>query len=466
MTSFKNALTFVACTVFTISHSFGSNPGLASPAPVDMAATPPTQSKTTPAPTSMVPAAVMTMASYLGNFPSQITDPRGVSALSAFANEQPTIFHANGLTGFSSKCCIFEIPFDQNIHGMADFGQMECVVFKILQHLKRDNFPSVLFDVVKCVVVLNGDSIPYNTFVKCPNLEVVIFGRSILAIESSAFFNCVKLSVVALPDRLTCIDRAAFKDCHSLTDISFPVTPFTIGSMAFAGCGFKTLLFPPNLKIKVDAFSQCSQLQLILTQGPIIVQIPVPIFDFDPSATQLTVYFTTTECTLVEIYRPFKPAEFSSPVPWCYSSSFIETELRQITFPSSLKHIGDYTFANYKNLISVKFEEPAHIEVIGSHAFAGCGINIFTCPQSLRHVKACALYFAECRGDVPPKQSQPQSKVVIDVERGSTFSLQAVFPTAARAFVRLSEDQLKRRRGEERKIWKYVSILGGGNRQF
>lgn len=73
-------------------------------------------------------------------------------------------------------------------------------------------------------------------------VKLVIVGRGVTSIGSSAFQDCKNLETVSLPGSLTALGKAAFLRCEKLTNITLPASLKSVGEDCFTGCEKLALL--------------------------------------------------------------------------------------------------------------------------------------------------------------------------------------------------------------------------------
>ncbi|GFH61966.1 hypothetical protein CTEN210_18442 [Chaetoceros tenuissimus] len=87
------------------------------------------------------------------------------------------------------------------------------------------------------IIVLPGVRvIPYITFYRCENVEVVIMPDTVRRIEDKVFYGCDSLVFIRLSRNLEFIGWKAFWYCSSLTSIFIPPSCREIERSAFHGC--------------------------------------------------------------------------------------------------------------------------------------------------------------------------------------------------------------------------------------
>lgn len=73
-------------------------------------------------------------------------------------------------------------------------------------------------------------------------VKLVIVGRGVTSIGSSAFQDCKNLETVSLPGSLTALGKAAFLRCGALTNVKLPASLKSVGEDCFTGCEKLVLL--------------------------------------------------------------------------------------------------------------------------------------------------------------------------------------------------------------------------------
>ena len=73
-------------------------------------------------------------------------------------------------------------------------------------------------------------------------VKLVILGRGVTSIGSSAFQDCKNLETVSLPGSLTALGKAAFLRCGELTNVKLPASLKSVGEDCFTGCEKLVLL--------------------------------------------------------------------------------------------------------------------------------------------------------------------------------------------------------------------------------
>ena len=249
-------------------------------------------------------------------------------------------------------------------------------------------------------------SIGEVAFAGCSSLTSVTIGDGVTSIGYSAFYDCSSLTSITIPDSVISIGDFAFEDCSSLTSVTIGSGVTSIGDYAFRGCSSLTSITIPDsvTSIGEKAFSGCT--------GELIVNCNIPSSSFDNSKfTKVTIGDSVTsigssafyECSdLTSVTIPDSVTSIGSSAfeycsgltsvyyngdlsDWCnivfYSNTsnplhygaklyINNTEVTEITIPSDISVIKDYTFYGCSSLTSITI--PDSVTSIGSYAFSGC----------------------------------------------------------------------------------------------
>ena len=101
----------------------------------------------------------------------------------------------------------------------------------------------------------NKVTIDRSAFMFCSELESVSLPEGMEAVSSLAFCHCTKLATVDLPQSIKVIEEGAFSD-DPLTSITLPDSLVRIECNAFCNTAISSIEFPKTLK-KLSGFSNC-----------------------------------------------------------------------------------------------------------------------------------------------------------------------------------------------------------------
>jgi hypothetical protein len=180
---------------------------------------------------------------------------------------------------------------------------------------------------IKKLVIPNGVSSLYGTFMGCSGLTSVTIPNSVTEIDY-AFAECSGLTSVTIPNSVTSLGNLAFFGCSGLTSVTIPEGVQKIGSSAFSGCSGLTSVTIPNSVTEIcdNAFHGCSGL------------------------------------TSVTIPDGVKTIGFYA-FGWC-------SGLASVIIPDGVQKIDGYAFVGCSGLISVTI--PNSVTSIGESAFSRC----------------------------------------------------------------------------------------------
>lgn len=170
----------------------------------------------------------------------------------------------------------------------------------------------------KCFNVKSCDPTVMNAEI-LSNIDYDNMNYPVVGIADDAFSQCVNLKSVIIPDGIETIGEEAFKNCSSLNEIRIPQSLESIDYNAFLGCTSMSKVYC----YKLSHFCQ---------------------IDFDNMQSN----------------------------PLCNGAAlFIDnTEVKSLSFDTSIDGIGCYAFAGCSNIENIDLSET--VSSIGINAFAGC----------------------------------------------------------------------------------------------
>ncbi len=180
------------------------------------------------------------------------------------------------------------------------------------------------------------------------------------------------------PYPVTTVDLRAFYGCENITSITIPSSVDSIGDEAFYGCtNLESITVPESvLKIGNDVFVGCDKLKK--TENGIIYIENFAIGVTDTQASSAEIKNGTTA-----IYRVFEGC----------------TNLSNITLPSTLHIIGNFSFRNCTSLKEITL--PSGVTVIGDRAFYGCtGLTGISLSDGITSIEYGAFYNCEALEEI------------------------------------------------------------------
>lgn len=245
-------------------------------------------------------------------------------------------------------------------------------------------------------------SIGQGAFYDCDTLKSVTLPTSITKVAEQTFYHCNFLQNVTIPQGVTEIGFDAFCDCPKLTAISLPSTLATIGSNCFRGTGLTSITLTEGittLEYGTFANSKLTSIKLpkSLTQitsrsdGYYAGNLPNEYNNFQKSVyisdNQSGAFYGCKELESINLNGAVLTILGSYTFNECeklrsidLSSTKLEEipayafhscdSLRTVTFPNTVKTIGQRAFNNSQSLESLKM--PAALSSIGDNAFLYC----------------------------------------------------------------------------------------------
>ena len=250
-------------------------------------------------------------------------------------------------------------------------------------------------------VIAFGSKIVSNTYNNGRGL--IVCESDITTIGASAFNGCSNLQTIKLPDSITSIGNYAFYYCTSLTSITIPDSVTSIGYYAFYDCTSLTSVTIPNSVTSIggSAFWNCTSLTSV-TIGNSVTSIGDLAFYCCSSLTRVDITDLSAWCKIKFDYYDANPL--------CYGAKLYlnGSELTNITIPSDITEIKDYTFDGCTSLTSVTI--PDSVTSIGERAFYRCtSLTSVTIPNSVTSIGNYAFYYCTSLKEVYCKPTTPPS---------------------------------------------------------
>ena len=222
-------------------------------------------------------------------------------------------------------------------------------------------------------------SIGSAAFMSNSTIKELEISGSIQQIESNAFYGCSSLQKLQVPGNVLYVGEGAFMNCVALHSVSIYDGTQAIGPYAFSGCtALKELKLPNSLKaIGRFAFFNCSSLEE--------VAIPKSVTEIGAHMLEATKWMQEQKSEFVVI---------CDGVLIKYNGKGASK-----TVPKAVKTIGEFAFAENKELTAVKL--PGSVSVISSNAFRNCkALKTITMTDSLTTIGSAAFFGCEALEDV------------------------------------------------------------------
>lgn len=203
-------------------------------------------------------------------------------------------------------------------------------------------------------------------------IKTIIIADGVTNIAAEAFMGCAKLETIELPSSVRSIGSEAFKGCSSLWSIAIPAGVTNIPDRAFYGCSSLTnVTFSTNLvSIGVSAFEGTSSL--------VDFKIPAALSRLGDSSFYQGGYWNAQSDGVV-----YKDGYILGIKGKCPSA---------LVLPSGLAAIPDGLFSNRTEIVSVTF--PSSLRTIGAYSFYGAGLTSVAISDKVQEVGDYA--FAYC----------------------------------------------------------------------
>jgi len=237
-----------------------------------------------------------------------------------------------------------------------------------------------------------------RSFAKCVKLKEAVLPQSLTGIKKYTFFKCKSLEKADLPDNLKYVGMSAFQGCESLKKIDLPESVERIYSSAFNGCHCAKgkLYLRKNLFIELYAFNYCKSLEEIYFEDGFSMDNftstrPLKVFNYCEGVKKIYIPGSMKEmnsslfsnCTSLTDVTISEGVETVTGFANCtalekivlpkstktiYNSAFYGCEsLKTVKIQSKLSNIDEYVFYNCPNLKTLKI--PYGVDSVGKRAF-------------------------------------------------------------------------------------------------
>lgn len=220
--------------------------------------------------------------------------------------------------------------------------------------------------------VKNG-KVPEKCFSNSKIKEVTL--RGVQSIGNEAFSRCNFLTTFSAPS-LTSVGLKSFQDCRSLISLTFPYGVKTLPKSVFHGCDSLT-----NLTIEGEVFEIP---EFFFSGLPKLrfVSIPSSVKNFESpfsSKVNVTLSRPGNYCPPGQTYEiPRFALQIGQGLfKGCQS-------LQNIFVHDKIETIGRFAFADMPSIINVTFQEPSSLHHIGDYSFYNTSLEYITFPKSLR----------------------------------------------------------------------------------
>ncbi|MGN0489496.1 MAG: leucine-rich repeat protein [Ruminococcus sp.] len=227
----------------------------------------------------------------------------------------------------------------------------------------------------------------YNGNAKTVKIPSEIDGKKVEVIGKKAFYKNKTLEKIIISDNVKEIKFSTFEKCVNLKKVSMGKNVKEIKAYAFYGCKkLKELKIPPKVKkLREGVVGRTGITTLRI--GKNIESIHTCVFYLHNKQIEKIIvspknYFYSSQNGV--LYNKKKTRLIICP-------RLLKN--KELTIPSSVKEINDYSFEFNKNLQTVNF--PNKLETIGMMAFAMCeNLRKITLPKNVKDVQELA--FANC----------------------------------------------------------------------
>jgi len=225
---------------------------------------------------------------------------------------------------------------------------------------------------------LTAVTIPSNTiyvgrrcFANCKSLTSLVFPTNVYILDSGVCENCTSLTSVTIPNGAAYIYTSAFSNCISLKSIDLPDTIREIGTYAFGRClSLTSITIPESVSaISYSSFTECYVNEFInnskYTTSSTYWGATLLTSDYSVSNG-----FIIKDNNIIAYRGNLTNLIIPDGITGVSSSAFQSYDIISVSFPSTIKEIGNYAFYHCNKLTSLTI--PNTIETVGAYAFSYC----------------------------------------------------------------------------------------------
>ena len=196
-------------------------------------------------------------------------------------------------------------------------------------------------------------------FHKCNTLTAVHLPEGVRELRKWAFAEMEHLRTVTLPESLEMIRRTAFFSCKSLTEIILPGSQTVFEDNPFQNCWSME---------RIEVSAQHAYYQSI--DGVVYYEKGTVLRLCPPGKTEITI---------------------PEGVKEIYEGAFFSSRIKRLTFPKSLKYIGEKAFESCKCLTELVI--PKTLKKVDDDAFNDCtALTSVTLPDTFRKISNKMFY--------------------------------------------------------------------------
>ena len=278
-----------------------------------------------------------------------------------------------------------------------------------------DNYGGSLTNVVIPAKITFDGGVSYNVtgigkqaFYYCSNLQSITIPSSIKTIGQDAFYgtDIKKLTVSSLDAWIKTTLNSVISTPHEmyvgsslLTSVTFPSTVTTVGMHFYNVTSIKSVTIPNTVtEIGNQAFYNCSNLATV-NMGNGVKTIGSEAFVGCNNLKALTIPESVESLGYNALNFPLKEITwnainltYSGGIPTMYNYQIV-SQIEKVTIGNKVQTLPEY-FVAYSKITSISY--PSSLRTIGDNAFKGCtGLTVLSFPN---YVTVGHNAFANCTG--------------------------------------------------------------------
>ncbi len=209
--------------------------------------------------------------------------------------------------------------------------------------------------------------IEHSVYRECSNLETVEVPNSVTSFGAMAFYNCKNLLAANIPEGITQLPNQLFSGCNKLNEIILPDTLTQLNNYALSGTAITSIDIPDNVTTLGDGvFSGCTNLEEIIIPES-ITSIGTSVFL--RSSKISSVYWEGSMTQWLNFSFP----DYTSNPCWAGANLYVGDEkVVDLSIDENVIEINPFAFYGCGSLTSITF--PSTMKSIGEKSFSNCDL--------------------------------------------------------------------------------------------
>lgn len=300
------------------------------------------------------------------------------------------------------------IPYNYTIHGTYvsidrytggshDVEIPSYIWFRPVKEIQVDAFEESYY--LESVTIPDTVETMTESFYMCVHLKNVSIGKRVKELGGAQFLGCWELEEIVIPENVERLEKDTFNGCVALESVTFYNSDVEIKEGAFRNCNFDILTLMAEKGSTIEAYAKEYGIKFEELDMTLVQDLPKDVAEggkegdytykvLEDGTVCLLKYFGKEEVIVV-------PSEIAGKKVTMTLATFRDNrDVREVTIPDTIIHIGDATFENALSLEKVYGGQS--VESIDWNAFAGC-TWLIELPEFSNLKEIGILAFVDCR---------------------------------------------------------------------